>query len=89
MHPPVHRRIPRIKTANMTWPHQPTPACSARYDTNGPRSPTGAPPTAARVWEREGTLADVIDGLIELPAPDEPGTPRLVTGRRPILWTPR
>ncbi len=40
------------------------------------------------VWGREGTLVDVIDGLIELPGPDEPGAPKLVKGRRPILWTP-
>ncbi len=40
------------------------------------------------VWAREGTLAEVLDGLLELPAPDHPHAPRLV--RRPTagLWTP-
>jgi hypothetical protein len=40
------------------------------------------------VWEREGSLVEVTDALIELPAPDEPGAPKLVKGRRPVIWTP-
>jgi len=45
--------------------------------------------TGGEVWGREGSLVEVIDALIELPAPDAPRAPRLVKGRRPILWTPR
>jgi len=40
------------------------------------------------VWQREGTLAEVVDALITLPAPDTPGAPRLVTATGPKLWTP-
>jgi hypothetical protein len=40
------------------------------------------------VWNAEGTLPDILDGLINLPKPDAPGAPRLVIGRRPTLWVP-
>ncbi|MFL6141751.1 MAG: hypothetical protein ACJ72N_07765 [Labedaea sp.] len=40
------------------------------------------------MWQREGGLVDVIDGLMELPAPNESGAPRLVRGTAPRLWTP-
>lgn len=36
------------------------------------------------VWQREGTMRDVLDGLLELPPPDAPGAPRLVIASR--LW---
>jgi hypothetical protein len=32
------------------------------------------------VWKREGTLAEIVDGLITLPPPGTPGAPRLVRG---------
>ena len=40
------------------------------------------------VWERTGTLVDVVDGLFMLPAPDMPGAPRRVKGSSSGLWTP-
>jgi hypothetical protein len=40
------------------------------------------------VWKLEGTLNDVVDGLIDLPTPDAPHAPKLVLGRRPTLWIP-
>lgn len=40
------------------------------------------------VWTREGTLEDVVDGLLQLPPPGEPGAPRLVRGAAPRLWKP-
>lgn len=46
-------------------------------------------PAGGEVWKREGGLVEVIDGLVELPAPDDPRAPRLVKGRAPELWTPR
>jgi hypothetical protein len=45
-------------------------------------------PASGEVWMREGGLVEVIDGLIELPAPHEPGAPRLVKASAPELWTP-
>ena len=40
------------------------------------------------VWGREGSLSDVLDGLFELPAPDQPLAPRLVRGAAHRLWVP-
>lgn len=40
------------------------------------------------VWKRTGGLSEVIDGLLELPAPHEPNAPRLVIGNGSPLWTP-
>ena len=46
-------------------------------------------PAGGEVWGREGGLAEVIDGLEELPGPNEPGAPRLVRGpARRRLWVP-
>lgn len=47
-------------------------------------------PAHGEVWMREGGLVEVIDELVTLPAPGQPGTPRLVRGR-PLpreLWLP-
>ncbi|GAB3489116.1 hypothetical protein [Amycolatopsis cihanbeyliensis] len=42
------------------------------------------------VWQREGGLVEVVDGLLTLPAPGTPGAPRLVRGSAPgKLWLPR
>lgn len=41
------------------------------------------------VWQREGTLADVVGGLLSLPAPGTPGAPCLVKGGLSWLWIPR
>jgi hypothetical protein len=45
-------------------------------------------PDGGEVWQREGGLVEVIDGLLELPAPDQPGAPRLVKAKAARLWTP-
>jgi hypothetical protein len=45
-------------------------------------------PDGGEVWQREGGLDEVVDGILELPAPYQPGAPRLVRGRAPKLWTP-
>jgi hypothetical protein len=45
-------------------------------------------PAGGEVWKREGSLIEAIDGLMELPAPDQPNAPRLVTARAPELWLP-
>jgi hypothetical protein len=38
------------------------------------------------VWEREGDLADVVDGLLDLPSPSDPCAPRLVLRTAAGLW---
>jgi hypothetical protein len=45
-------------------------------------------PPGGEVWKREGGLVEVIDRLVELPAPDDPNAPRLVKGTAPKIWTP-
>ncbi|MGC7102950.1 hypothetical protein ACPZ19_50530 [Amycolatopsis lurida] len=40
------------------------------------------------LWEREGTTADVLGDLLELPPPSDPRAPRLVRAVAPQLWTP-
>jgi hypothetical protein len=40
--------------------------------------------TGSVTWQRDGTLTDVIDGLIALPAPDDRLAPRLVIGQAPM-----
>lgn len=45
-------------------------------------------PVGGVVWRREGGMAEVVEGLLELPTPDHPRAPRLVIGTAPGLWTP-
>jgi hypothetical protein len=45
-------------------------------------------PAGGEVWKHEGGLAEVIDGLLDLPAPHQPHAPRLVKASAPRLWTP-
>jgi hypothetical protein len=45
-------------------------------------------PLGGEVWKREGGLVEVIDGVVELPAVDDPRAPQLVKARAPELWTP-
>ncbi|GAA3891966.1 hypothetical protein GCM10022243_66130 [Saccharothrix violaceirubra] len=40
------------------------------------------------VWERTGSLSDVVEGLMSLPAPTQRFAPRLVVASAPALWTP-
>lgn len=37
------------------------------------------------VWQREGSLVEVVDGLLTLPPPSTPGAPRLVTATHPLV----
>lgn len=72
----------------LCWPHEITDAISIHSETNayGVRT-TGDERDI--VWTRTGSLDQVVDGLLELPAPGEPNAPRLVIGRSQPLWTPR
>jgi hypothetical protein len=40
------------------------------------------------VWEHTGDLADVVDGLLALPAPSDPAAPRMALPTPARLWTP-
>jgi len=48
-----------------------------------------ATPDGEVVWEREGDLAYVVEGLIELPPPGDPHVPHLlIRSRLPQIWRP-
>jgi len=61
-----------------TWPGGSADAIRVRYTTDAKGLRVDY--VGGVVWGCEGTLDDVLDGLIALPAPDEPGAPRLVKG---------
>lgn len=71
----------------LCWPGDVTDALSVHSETNAFGVRTLGDENDL-VWQRTGTLADVVDGLLELPAPDAPNAPRLVIGRTAPLWTP-
>jgi hypothetical protein len=47
-------------------------------------------PGEGAVWEMTGALTDVVNGLLNLPAPGAPNAPTLIRARapRPRLWLP-
>ncbi|EWC61900.1 hypothetical protein UO65_2833 [Actinokineospora spheciospongiae] len=49
---------------------------------------TRTDPGGGLLWERAGTLAEVVDSLLDLPDPGTAAAPSLVIGRAPSLWTP-
>lgn len=69
-----------------SWPGCWTDVIGIRYvtDAQGLR----CNPAGERVWERTGSLVEVVDGLLELPVPDTGNAPSLVLGTAPTLWTP-
>ncbi|MCE7009310.1 hypothetical protein LWC34_41825 [Kibdelosporangium philippinense] len=70
------------------WPEGWTDAIRVRSDTDvmAVRSDGNEPPGV--VWECAGTLAQVVEGLLSLPAPDDRLAPRLIRASGPVLWTP-
>lgn len=70
------------------WPHEVTDAIAIYAETNAKGLRTLGDQNDI-VWKRIGTVAEVIDGLLELPAPGLPNAPRLVKGSASKLWTPR
>lgn len=69
------------------WPDGSADALRVRYTNDAAGRRTD--PDGGVVWEHEGTLADVVNGLLELPAPDAPSAPRLVQASTSWPWTPR
>jgi hypothetical protein len=45
-------------------------------------------PNRQLVWQYEGDMVGAIDGLLQLPQPDDPFAPRLVIGKVGKLWVP-
>jgi hypothetical protein len=75
-----------LLTGARSWPHGWSDAIAIR-DVSDAKA-FRCDPAGGEVWQREGGLVEVIDGLVELPAPDQPGAPRLVKARAKKLWTP-
>jgi hypothetical protein len=68
------------------WPQgwSDTIAIRDRNDARGFR----CDPDGGEVWQCVGSVVEVIDGLLELPAPDHSDAPRLVKAKAIGLWTP-
>jgi len=75
-----------LVTGSRMWPERWSDALAIRGqgDAKGFR----CDPVGGVVWQREGGLVEVVEGLVELPGPDEPGAPQLVKSRAPRLWVP-
>jgi hypothetical protein len=69
-----------------TWPDGSADAVLIRYITDA--AGLRVDPAGGIVWQRDGDLAEIVDGLLALPAPGADGAPRLVKGAGPALWTP-
>lgn len=63
-----------------------TDAIGVRYTTDA--QGLRADPTGHVVWKREGSLAEIVCALPELPAPGARNAPHLAIGSAPQLWTP-
>ncbi|MFL6119838.1 hypothetical protein [Actinophytocola sp.] len=68
------------------WPDDWADAIVVRFTTDA--AGLRCDPSGGVVWERAGDLAEVVDGLLALPAPSDPNAPRLVLRTTPGLWTP-
>ena len=69
-----------------TWPGGYADALLVRYTTDA--AGIRCDHAGGVLWQRDGTLAEVVDGLLALPAPGAPGAQRLVKATVPRLWTP-
>ena len=67
-----------------TWPDGWGDAIRVRYTTDTAALRTDH--DGGLVWQREGSLVEVVDGLLTLPPPSEPGAARLVRATEPMLW---
>jgi hypothetical protein len=68
------------------WPGGYADALRVRYTTDA--AGIRCDHTGGVLWQRDGTLAEVVDGLLALPTPGSRLAPRLVVGRAPSPWTP-
>jgi hypothetical protein len=73
---------------NRQYPHMPhvMDAIKIRSEDDA-RGVRGRRPDG-RLWELDGGLTDVVDGLLNLPDPASPLAPSLIVGAAPRLWTP-
>ncbi|HEX7659718.1 MAG TPA: hypothetical protein VF444_09570 [Pseudonocardiaceae bacterium] len=68
------------------WPQGWADALRVRYTTDA--AAVRCDHTGAITWRAEGTLTDVIAGLISLPAPGDRLAPRLAIASSPRPWRP-
>jgi hypothetical protein len=68
------------------WPNGYADALRVQYATDA--AGIRCDHTGGMLWQREGTLVEVVDGLLALPTPSSRLAPSLVIGKTPGLWTP-
>ncbi|WP_297538039.1 hypothetical protein [Amycolatopsis sp.] len=66
-----------------TWPEGWADALRVRYTTDARGLRTDH--TGGITWQRDGTLNEIVDGLITLPAPSDRLAPRLVVAQTSML----
>jgi hypothetical protein len=69
------------------WPDESVDAITVRFTTDA--AALRCDGSGGVVWERAGDLADVVDGLLDLPMPGHPDAPRLILRTSTQLWTTR
>lgn len=85
--------LPGVENGELTeirgvrsWPEGWADAIRVRYITDA--AALRVDDEGGIVWQREGGLVEVVDGLLTLPPPSAPGAARLVTATRPRVWIP-
>jgi hypothetical protein len=78
--------VPLIGTR--AWPGGWTDAISIRSITDARAWRSTPDDSPGVVWELTGGVESLVRELLDLPAPDQPGAPRLVKAPAPRLWTP-
>ncbi len=68
-----------------TWPGGYADALAVRYTSDA--AALRCDHSGGVVWQRDGSLTEVVDGLLTLPPPGGPSAPRLVTASVPSLWS--
>ena len=75
-----------LVTGARVWPGRWTDAIAIRNRNDA--KAYRCDPAGGEVWGREGGLAEVLEPLVDLPAPNAPHAPNLVKARGPRLWVP-
>ncbi|MGO1056961.1 hypothetical protein [Crossiella sp. CA198] len=88
LHRSVVDGVPTQIDGFRAWPDGWIDAIRVLSETDAMALRTNGDEPPGLVWERTGTLADVIEGLLGLPMPDDRLSPRLVRAKGPMLWTP-
>ncbi|WP_158852379.1 hypothetical protein [Saccharothrix deserti] len=88
----VHQRVvdgvPTEVDGFRLWPDGRHDAIRVRSSTDAMALRADGDEPPGIVWERAGSLSDVVEGLLSLPAPTQRFAPRLIVASAPALWLP-